>query len=184
MKPSRVVGTFGSAAAAPENTPKSGSARRSAGSSEPLRSAVQQRSSTGARVRLGPRNLRNRTLLEESQRHYTGAREASSSPAPYLSRGDAARTVRRVGGVVEDSVPVQRPQPDVRQEEESGYEQPRDLQQPLLLPPHGSGGRVQSGGDGGKSGSETRLYPDGGNFHSGSGDGQRRCDAHGCLLRR
>ena len=62
-----------------------------------------------------------------------------SSRTPYLYEGDAARTVQCVGRVVEHSVPVQRPQPDVREEKKSRYEQPGDLQQPLLLPPHLSG---------------------------------------------
>ena len=58
---------------------------------------------------------------------------------PDLYPEDAARTVHCVGRVVEHSVPVQRPQPDVGEEKKSRYEQPGELQQPLLLPPHLSG---------------------------------------------
>lgn len=64
-------------------------------------------------------------------------RRARPRPTPYLIDGDAARSVRRrVGRVVEHTVPVQRPQPDVGEEEKSRNDQPGDLQQPLLSPPH------------------------------------------------
>lgn len=53
----------------------------------------------------------------------------------YLQREDAAGSVR-VGRVVERPVPVQGPQADVGEEKESRQEQPGDLQQPLLSPPH------------------------------------------------
>lgn len=60
--------------------------------------------------------------------------------SPYLDRVDAARTLRRVGRVLEDPVPVQGPQAHVGEEQESRHEQPGDLQQPLLSPPHVSDG--------------------------------------------
>lgn len=98
-----------------------------------------------------------------------------AEPDPYLKQRDRARTVRGVGRVVEHSVPIQRPQPDVGQEEEGDHRQPDELQQPLLFPPHGCGsGRacVYSGGGGGVAerrdpGSE--LSQAANNFHSERG---------------
>lgn len=60
-----------------------------------------------------------------------------AEPNPYLRERDPVRTVHWVGRVVEDSVPIQRPQPDIGEEKKGDYSQPDELQQPLLFPPHG-----------------------------------------------
>lgn len=60
-----------------------------------------------------------------------------AEPNPYLYERDPARTVHSVGRVVEHSVPIQRPQPDIGEEKKGDYSQPDELQQPLLFPPHG-----------------------------------------------
>lgn len=63
--------------------------------------------------------------------------EAQFSPvrSAYLEPEDATRSLR-VGRVVERPVPVQGPQSDVGEEKKSRQEQPGDLQEPLLSPPH------------------------------------------------
>lgn len=97
---------------------------------------------------------------------------------PYLYLGDAARTVHWVGRVVEDSVLVQRPQPDIWEKKKSRYEQPSELQQPLLFPPHLSGSKTAREATAVRTGeSRTPAFPSGDNFHSDCGDRHRHCDA-------
>lgn len=99
-------------------------------------------------------------------------------PTPYLNEGDAARRVHRVGRVVEHSVPVQRPQSHVGQEEKGHDDEPGELQQPLLLAPHLSGKQACESAAVGKLASPDRsLFGAEATFTVAGGTDSRRCDA-------
>lgn len=94
-----------------------------------------------------PHRLRTPTTQSVTRRWESSTVHPRHAPPPptHLRLLAAAGSVRRVGRrSVEHPVPVQGPQADVGEEEESRNEQPRELQQPLLLPPHRSGRRITS----------------------------------------